>query len=98
LLVLEATNEFIYHVLYWSGEHEQLLEELCQRNITSSNQLFFWMSIFNNSTEIQSLFGRTLDYITEKNEEHTLEFITMMVKAKRNDELLEYLINHDHIE
>ncbi len=56
------------------------------------------MGIFNTSNEIQSLFDRTLNWITVNNEEHILEFITMMVKAKQNQELLEYLINHDHIE
>jgi len=85
-------------MLYWSGEYDELLNELCKRNITSSNQLFFWMGILNNSNEIQALFDRTLNWITENNETYTLEFITMMVKAKRNEELLEYLINHDHIE
>ncbi len=85
-------------MLYWSGEYEELLNELCKRNITASNHLFFWMGILNNSNEIQSLFDRTFDWIRENNEEYTLEFITMMVKAKRNEELLEYLINHDHIE
>jgi len=97
-LVLDSMNDFIYHMLYWSGEHVELLNELCKRNITSSHQLFFWMGIFNTSNEIQSLFDRTLNWITVNNEEHILEFITMMVKAKRNQELLEYLINHDHIE
>jgi len=85
-------------MLYWSGEHVELLNELCKRNNTSSNHLFFWMAILNNSNEILPVFDRTLDWITENNEEHTLEFMTMMIKAKRNQELLEYLINHDHIE
>lgn len=85
-------------MLYWSGEYNELLNELSKRNITSSNQLFFWMSILNNSNEVQTLFDQTMNWLTENNEEYTLEFITMMVKAKRNEELLEYLINHDHIE
>jgi hypothetical protein len=85
-------------MLYWSGENSELLNELCKRNITSSNQLFFWMAILNNSNEIQSLYDRTFDWITENSENYTLEFITMMVKAKRNQELLEYFINHDHVE
>ncbi len=91
-------NELIYHMLYWSGEHTDLLNELCQGKTTSSNHLFFWMGILNNSTEIQTVFDRTLDWIKENNEEYTLEYLTMMVKAKRNEELLEYLITHDHIE
>ncbi len=85
-------------MLYWSGENSELLNELCKRNRTASNQLFFWMTILNNSNEIQSLYDRTFDWITENSENYTLEFITMMVKAKRNQELLEYFINHDHVE
>jgi hypothetical protein len=56
------------------------------------------MGILNNSEEIQSLFDRAFDLIKENNEEQILEFITMMIKAKRNQEIIEYLINHDHIE
>jgi hypothetical protein len=56
------------------------------------------MGILNNSTEIQTIFDQTLNWIKENNEEYTLEYLTMMVKAKRNEELLEYLITHDHIE
>ena len=97
-LGFDSTNNFIYHMLYWSGEHSELLNELCKRDRTSSNQLFFWMGILNNSDEIQSLFDRTFDLIKENNEEQILEFITMMIKAKRNQEIIEYLINHDHIE
>jgi hypothetical protein len=85
-------------MLYWSDEHTELLNELCKRDTTSSNHLFFWMAILNKSNEIQSLYDRTFDWVTANNEEHTLEFITMMIKAKRNQEVLEYLINHDHIE
>ncbi|CAF1167616.1 unnamed protein product [Rotaria sordida] len=95
---MNSTNDFIYHMLYWSGEHNALLNELCKRNITSSNELFFWMAILNNSNEIQPLVDRTFDLIKENNEPQILEFITMMIKVKRNQELLEYLINHDHVE
>ncbi|CAF4873882.1 unnamed protein product [Rotaria sp. Silwood1] len=95
---LNSTNDFIYHMLYWSGEHNELLNELCKRNIKSSNDLFFWMGILNNSNEIQPLVDRTFDLIKENIEQQTLEFITMMIKVKRNQELLEYLINHDHVE
>jgi hypothetical protein len=85
-------------MLYWSGENSELLNELCKGNRIASSQLFFWMAILNNSNEIQSLYDRTFDWITENSENYTLEFITMMVKAKRNQELLEYFINHDHVE
>lgn len=85
-------------MLYWAGEYNDLLNDLNNQSTISSNQLFFWMSILNNSNEIQTLFDRTMNWLIENNEEHTLEFITMMVKAKRNEDLLEYLINHDHIE
>jgi hypothetical protein len=95
---LDSTNDFIYHMLYWSGEYNELLNALCKGDKTSSNHLFFWMGILNNSDEIQSLFDRTFELIKGNNEEQTLEFITMMIKAKRNQELLEYLTNHDHTE
>ena len=88
----------VHHLLYWSGEHGGLLDELRTEKITSPGHLFFWMAIFNQSPEIQPVFDQTLDWIKTNHEEHTLEFLTMMVKAKRNDELLDYLTTHDHIE
>ncbi|CAF1161460.1 unnamed protein product [Adineta steineri] len=94
----ESMNNFIYHLLYWSGENTLLLNELCKRNTISSNQLFFWMTILNNSNDVESLYNRTFDWIKENNENHTLEYMTMMIKEKRNQELLEYLINQDYIE
>ncbi|CAF4456978.1 unnamed protein product, partial [Adineta steineri] len=62
------------------------------------NQLFFWMTILNNSNDVESLYNRTFDWIKENNENHTLEYMTMMIKEKRNQDLLEYLINQDYIE
>jgi hypothetical protein len=56
------------------------------------------MTILNDSNDLQPLFDRTFDWIKANSEEHILEFITMMIKAKRNEELLGYLINHDHVE
>jgi len=56
------------------------------------------MTILNHSNEIQQLFDRTLDWICENKQENILEFLTMMIKVKRSDEIFEYLIQHEHIE
>lgn len=85
-------------MLYWSGEHVELLNLLCQRTIATSNNLFFWMAILNDSNEVQPLVDRTFQLIKDNHEQQILEFITMMIKLKQNQELLEYLINHDHVE
>ena len=69
-----------------------------QEKITSSIDRFFWMTILNHSNEIQQLFDRTLDWICENKQENILEFLTMMIKVKRSDEIFEYLIQHEHIE
>ena len=89
---------FFLNLLYWSGEYEQLANELNQEKITSSIDRFFWMTILNHSNEIQQLFDRTLDWICENKQENILEFLTMMIKVKRSDEIFEYLIQHEHIE
>lgn len=94
----DPNNELIYHLLYWSGEYAQLLNELNTGKITSPNHLFFWMAIFNSTTEIQPVFEHTLDWIRSNDEEHTLQFLTMMARAKRYDEIVDYLTTHDHIE
>lgn len=94
----ESNNELIYHLLYWSGEHAQLLNELNTEKITSPDRLFFWMAIFNPTTEIQPVFEHTLNWIRTNDEEHTLPLLTMMARAKRYDEILDYLTTHDHIE
>jgi hypothetical protein len=54
---LDPTNELIYHLLYWSGEHTELVNELCKRDKTASIQLFFSMAILNDSEENQRLFN-----------------------------------------
>lgn len=85
-------------MLYWSDERVDLLNELNKESITSSNSLFFWMAILNDANEIQPLIDKTYDLIKKNREQQVLEFITLMIKLKRNQELLEYLINHEHIE
>ncbi|CAF3763564.1 unnamed protein product [Rotaria socialis] len=93
-----STNDLIYHFLYWSGEHVELLNLLCEGSIATSSNLFFWMAILNDSNEIQPLVDKTFHLIKDNHEQQILEFITMMIKLKQNQELLEYLINHDHVE
>jgi hypothetical protein len=42
---------------------------------------------------------RINDYLIKENQDvQIFEFITMMVKTKRNQELLEYFAQHDHVE
>ena len=96
--ISDEKTKYSYHLLYWSGEYEQLANELNQEKITSSIDRFFWMTILNHSNEIQQLFDRTLDWICENKQENILEFLTMMIKVKRSDEIFEYLIQHEHIE
>ena len=85
-------------MLYWSGEHTQLSNTLCQADPVSSPDLFFWMAILNNSHETQTLYDRTFEWMAENKENHILEYITMMIKAQQSQSLFEYLINNDHIE
>ena len=56
------------------------------------------MAMLNDSNDLQPLFDRTLEGLKENHQEHILEFVTMMVKAKRHEEVLEYLTHHDHVE
>lgn len=62
------------------------------------NDRFFWMTILNSSNDIQQLFDRTLDCISENKQENIFEYLTMMIKMKRFDEIFEDLIQHEHIE
>jgi hypothetical protein len=88
----------MYHILYWSNSSADLLRELSHSNAISASHMFFWMAMMNNSNDMQLLLDRTIDGMKENHNEYILEFVTMMIKAKRNEEVLEYLIGHDHIE
>ena len=97
-LALQSSDPFLYHLLYWSGAHQELLNELNKQNFSSYNQIFFWMAMFNDSIDVQPLFDRVLNGMKETHDENVLEFVTMMIKAKRHNEVLDYLIHHDHTE
>lgn len=56
------------------------------------------MAMLNDSNDLQPLFDRTVEGLKENHQDHILEFVTMMVKAKRHEEVLEYLTHHDHVE
>ena len=85
-------------MLYWSGASTELLSELCKENLSSVPHRFFWMALLNDSSDLQPLFDRTLEGLKENHAEHILEFVSMMVKAKRDQEILKYLTDHDHVE
>jgi len=97
-LAVQSSDPSIYHMLYWSGAHPELLRELNKQNLSSYNQLFFWMAILNDSIDVQPLFDRILNEMKESHDEYILEFVSMMVKAKKYTDVLDYLIHHDHTE
>ena len=97
-LDVDASTELIYHMYFWSSERAELFNMLNKRSIVSSVNAFFWMAMLTDDEHVQPLFDRTMAWIGERRDEQSLEWISMMVKAKRNQELLDYLVHHDHVE
>ena len=98
VLESEIPTNFVFHLLYWSGCRSTLQNALAKPSQISISRLFFWMAILNDNIEQQALFNHTLNEIKNHHQDYILEFITMMVKMQRMEEIIDFLIEEGHFE
>jgi hypothetical protein len=91
-------QETLLHLLYWCGASAALIEMLTRTNASMIQRHFFWIAILNPSADIQPIFEHVLTEIRTQSAENTLELISMLVKAQRNHEAIDHLLEHGHIE
>lgn len=93
-----SKRHFIYHILFWCQAFNELKEKISKHEHLPMHQLFYWMLMLNESPLDITLLEKALDTIKQNQKDYILEYLTMLLKAKRVGDIFDHLLAEEHIE